>query len=67
MLISRKRYEEELEKARMEGYRKAVEERNINDSFRTIHERLDGILSEIEQMKQPKTVAGLGSGVKSDV
>ena len=65
MLISRKRYEEELEKARMEGYRKAVEERNINDSFRAIHERLDGLHAEIEQMKQPKAVAGFGSGGES--
>ena len=65
MLISRKRYEEELEKARTEGYRNAIEQRNIDDSFRVIHERLDAVLIEIEKMKQPKTVAGFGSGGES--
>lgn len=63
MLISRKRYEEELEKARMEGWNKGMEQRNIDDSFRGVHERLDALFAEIEQMKQPKTVAGFGSGV----
>ena len=65
MLISSKRYEEELEKARMEGWNKAMEQRNIDDSFRMIHERLDTVLVEIEKMKQSKTVAGFGSGGES--
>lgn len=41
MLISRKRYEAELENARCEGYKQASKERYYEESFRMIHERID--------------------------
>ena len=41
MIISRKRYEAELEKARESGFNQAMELRNTEERFRYVHERLD--------------------------
>lgn len=41
MFISRKRFEEELNKAREEGWNSAMERRNMDERFREIHERID--------------------------
>ena len=43
MFISRKRFEEELNKAREEGWNRAMNQRNMDDQFRSIHERIDSL------------------------
>jgi hypothetical protein len=40
MLISRKRFEAELKKARDEGFHKAAEQRWMDDRFREVRERI---------------------------
>lgn len=60
MLISRKRYEAELEKARESGFNQAMEIRNTDERFRYLHERLDRIENMINK---PKTVQGFGDEV----
>ena len=49
MLISRKRFERELEKAREEGYCKAIERHSIDENFRCIHERIDRLADMINK------------------
>lgn len=56
MIISRKRYETELEKARESGFNQAMELRNRDDQFRYVHERIDTIQKEVEKITQPKPV-----------
>ena len=53
MLISHKRYEAELEKARREGYEQASKERYYDESFRVIHERIDRLENMITK---PNTI-----------
>lgn len=60
MIISRKRYEEELEKARREGYEEAMKERYREESFRHIHERIDRLA---DMINKPITVPGFGNEV----
>lgn len=60
MFISRKRYEAELEKARREGYEQASKERYYDESFRTIHERIDRL---VDMINKPITVPGFGKDV----
>jgi hypothetical protein len=49
MIISRKRYEAELEKARREGFEQAMKERYQEESFRTIHERINRLENMINK------------------
>ena len=49
MFITRKRFEEELEKAHEEGYCKAMAQRNVDDQFRNIHERIDRLADMINK------------------
>lgn len=62
MIITRKRYEAELEKAREEGYCRAMERREREESIRFIHERIDRLIEKIEQ---PKAVPGFGNEVRT--
>lgn len=59
MLISRKRYEEELEKARREGYEQASKERYYDESFRLIHERIERLA---DMINKPITINGFETG-----
>lgn len=52
MLISRKRYEAELEKARESGFNQAMDLRNRDEQFRYVHERLDRIENMINEPKK---------------
>ena len=52
MLISRKRYEEELNKAWEEGWNMAMEQRNTEDQFRCVHERIDHLENMINKPNQ---------------
>ena len=56
MFISKKRFEEELEKARQSGFNQAMERKSLDDQFRYIHERIDTITKEVEKINQPKPV-----------
>ena len=56
MFITRKRYEEELEKARESGFNQAMELRARDDQFKYIHERIDSIAKEVEKITKPKPV-----------
>ena len=49
MFITRKRFERELEKAREEGYCQAMEQRNRDENFRCIHERIDRLENMINK------------------
>ena len=60
MIISRKRYEVELEKARREGFEQASKERYYDESFRVIHERIDRLS---DMINKPITVPGFGNEV----
>ena len=60
MFISRKRYEEELNKAREEGWNRAMERRNTDEQFRAIHERISSLADKINK---PVTVPGFGNDV----
>lgn len=60
MFISRKNFEEELEKARREGYEQACKERYYDESFRNIHERIDRLS---DMINKPSTVHGFGKDV----
>ena len=60
MFISRKRYEMELAKAREEGFCKAMEQRNMDENFMRIHERIDSLEKIINK---PVTVPGFGKDV----
>lgn len=60
MIISRKRYEAELENARREGYEQASKERYYDESFRMIHERIDRLP---DMVNKPVTVPGFGKDV----
>lgn len=60
MIISRKRYKEELEKARREGYEEAMKERYQEEAFRHIHERIDRLA---DMINKPISVHGFGNEV----
>lgn len=60
MIISRKRFEEELEKARRDGYEQASKDRYYDESFRLIHERMDRLQ---DMINKPITVPGFGNEV----
>lgn len=60
MIISRKRYEEELEKARREGYEQASKERHYDESFHMVHERIDRLA---DMVNKPVTIPGFGKEV----
>ena len=53
MFISKKRFEEELNKAREEGWNRAMNQRNMDDQFRSIHERIDRLE---DMINKPKSV-----------
>ncbi len=60
MFITRKRYEQELYKARREGFEEAMKERHQEESFRYIHERIDRLA---DMINKPVTVPGFGKDV----
>ena len=60
MFISRKRYEAELAEARNEGWNKAMEQRNMDENFRHIHERIDRLA---DMINRPITVPGFAKDV----
>lgn len=55
MIISRKKYEEALEKARKEGAEKAWEQQHIAQTTNELHHRIDHILDRIERMEKERT------------
>ena len=60
MFISRKRFEEELNKARESGFNQAMEQRYMDDRFREISERIDRLADTINK---PITVPGFWKDV----
>lgn len=60
MFITRKHFEEELENARRKGYEQASKDRYFEESFRTIHERIDRLA---DMINKPVTVPGFGKDV----
>ena len=61
MFITRKRFEEKLEKARQEGYEQAQKDRYYDESLRHIHERIDRLA---DMINKPKAVPGFSGEVK---
>ena len=55
MIISRKKYEEALEKARKEGAEKAWEQFHASETTNALHLRIDGILDRLSHL-EPKPV-----------
>lgn len=60
MFISKKRYEEELEKARMKGFEEATKQFCEEERFRDLHRRIDNLADRIEK---PKTIGFTDGGV----
>lgn len=60
MFITRYLFEQELEKAREEGYHKAMEQRNTEEQIHLLHERIDSLR---DMINKPKTVSGFGCEV----
>lgn len=64
MFITKKRYEEELEKARQngfdEGYKDALKHQYEQERFREIHQRIDRLAERIEK---PNTIGFTDGGV----
>lgn len=63
MFITRKRFEEELEKARESGFNQAMEQVHEDDRFRKIENEICRLAAEIGQISHGKPVAGFGKEV----
>ena len=63
MFITRKRFEEELKKARESGFNQAMEQFNLDDRFSRIEDDICRLASEVEKLTYGKPVAGFGKEV----
>lgn len=64
MIISRKRFEAELEKARCEAAEKVWQDRHNAEQFREVHQRIDRLCEEMAQIE--KQIIVMTEGRKKD-